>query len=279
MASVLILSSYVAAGTVGLSAARPVLTALGCEVIGVPTVVLSNHKAWPAVAGEPVAPAEIMAMVRAIDENGWLATVDAVVVGYLPSAGAAHAAAETIERVRRRRPVVRVVCDPVFGDDPKGLYAPREVAEAVRDALAPRADMLTPNRFELEWLAAAPIKTREDAVTHARKLIERYGLARVLLTSPPMTSLQSDRAMEEQPETGVMEISAGTARLFAHEKRAGAPNGVGDVFAGLIAAGGETGAALGVLRGLIEASLNQPHLAVQRADLWRRAQPVEGRLV
>ena len=50
MARILILSSWVAHGHVGLSAAAPALQALGHEVTQLPTTVLSNHPGWPHVA-------------------------------------------------------------------------------------------------------------------------------------------------------------------------------------------------------------------------------------
>ena len=32
--------------------------------------------------------------------------------------------------------------DPILGDEPKGLYIAQEAAEAIRDLLVPRADVL-----------------------------------------------------------------------------------------------------------------------------------------
>jgi hypothetical protein len=167
MARILALSSWVAAGHVGLSAATPALQRLGHEAMALPTIVLSNHKAWPACAGAPIPPGQLSAMLGALDANGWLAGLSALLVGYLPTADHAAFAAEAIGTARARSPDLRVVVDPILGDDPKGLYLPEPAAEALAATVAPLADILTPNRFELSWLAGRPIRDEADAAAAA----------------------------------------------------------------------------------------------------------------
>jgi pyridoxine kinase len=181
MARILALSSWVAAGHVGLSAATPALQRLGHEVMALPTIVLSNHKAWPACAGAPVPPGQLSAMLGALDANGWLAGLSAMLVGYLPTADHAAFAAEAIRMARARSPGLRVVVDPILGDDPKGLYLPEPAAEALAATVAPLADILTPNRFELSWLAGRPVRDEADAAAAAAALAAPL----VLVTSPP----------------------------------------------------------------------------------------------
>lgn len=270
MARILALSSWVGAGHVGLSAIAPALQALGHEVIQLPSIVLSNHKAWPHAAGEAVAPAQILAMAEAIAANGWLAELDAALIGYLPSPAHVDAAVSLVERVRGAAPDAMIVVDPVLGDDPKGLYVPEPVALAVRGALAPLADVLTPNRFELSYLAAAPAATLEDGRRAARRLAEARSGRRVLVTSPPLGPDAS----------GILEVTGARAAAYRTPLRADVPKGPGDVFAGLIAAGLETGRAAGLLAALVDASLGKPHLALNTAG-WRdaeaiRAEPVQG---
>lgn len=45
-----------------------------------------------------------------------------------------------------------VVLDPVLGSYEKGLFVPAETARRIRDRLLPRAQFVTPNRFEAELL-------------------------------------------------------------------------------------------------------------------------------
>jgi len=265
MARLLMFSSWVAEGHVGLSAAVPVLQALGHRVTQLPSTVLSNHPGWPHVAGAPVSPDSLRSMIRALEKNGWLQGYDAFLTGYLPTAGHVALACETVERLRRQEMPPRIVIDPVLGDAPKGLYLPEPVADAVRDKLVPLADTLTPNRFELGWLTGAPITTLDAARQAAEVLRLQNGAREVLLTSPPAAP----------GKTGVLAVGpAGVAQCTA-PLREGVPHGVGDVFSALIAAGLTVGAALGHLQALVEASLGADHLRiVEAAAVWTAAPPL-----
>lgn len=240
MARVLVLSSMVANGTVGLSAARPALEALGHEVLGLPTVVLSNHPGFRAVSGRRTPPGELASMAKAFEKNGWMEGVDAVVTGYLPSADHVTYAVSLIDQLKQRG--ARIVVDPVLGDAPKGLYVEEAAAMAIRDHLVGRADVLTPNMFEFEWLGK-PMGSR------------------VLITSVPAGDAQ----------IGIRDGD----HLFVTAKKMGVPHGVGDVFSGLIGAGINTGQAAGYLDRIICGSLGREHLRIaQTAADWTSAPPV-----
>lgn len=259
MARVLILSSWVAHGHVGLSAAVPALQALGHSVTQLPTTLLSNHPGWPHVAGRPVPPAETEAMLQALDANGWLADHDALLVGYLPTAEHVALAERLVARLRRPR----VVLDPILGDLPKGLYIAETAARAIRDRLVPLADILTPNAFELGWLTGTRPATRAEAEAAATALRAHKG-ANILVTSPPLGP----------GETGLLAVTARGARPYPTPQRKGVPHGTGDVFAALIAAGLSPEAALGHLDALIAESLGAPHLKiVEAAPRWTSAPP------
>jgi pyridoxine kinase len=268
MAHVVAVSSWVAHGHVGLSAAVPVLQALGHSVTQLPTVQLSNHPGWPHVAGRTVDVGSLREMADAMARNGWLTRVDAVLTGYLPSAAHVEFAAGLIERLCAASPAPRVVVDPVLGDTPKGLYIAEEAARATRERLLPLADVLTPNAFELSWLAARPVETLEDAREAAEVLRDRAPRAEILVTSPPIGCDQTG-ILAETPE--------GTA-LYRTTLIAGdttVPHGVGDAFSALIAGGAPAGLALGQLQALIGCSLGAPHLRIaESAAAWTRAAPI-----
>ena len=221
MARILAISSQVARGAIGLSAAMPALQALGHEVIALPTILLSNHPGHARFAGERVAPALLMRMLDALEANGWLGGIDGVLTGYLPSPEHVAVAGAAIERLRRLAPSPLVVCDPVLGDEPKGLYIAREAAEAIRDQLVPMADVLKMNRFECEWLGGAGIASSDDVsrVAHAR------GWQRAIVTSLPV---QGNRQLANI----LIEADAPPreARVQRHER---APNGTGDLMGAL----------------------------------------------
>jgi pyridoxine kinase len=265
VARVLAMSSWVSAGHVGLSAMAPILQSFGHEIIQLPTVVLSNHTCWPAIAGRETPPDQLTEMLDANSSNGWLAGVDTFLGGYLPSVRHVEVARQAIDKLLEQSPVARIVCDPVLGDDPEGLFIAHEAAEAVRDRFVPLADTLTPNRYELAWLTGRSIHTIADARLAAQILLEERPGRRVLVTSPPISG----------EETGVLEVSADDAHLYRTQRRKLVPKGVGDVFSALVGAGLSTGAALGHLQALIDSSIGAPHLAIaDDVSAWRNAAPV-----
>ena len=268
MAHILALSSWVAHGHVGLSAAAPALLALGHTITQLPTVRLSNHPGFPHVAGDNTEVDTLLAFISALDRNGWIHTVDTILTGYLPSAAHVDIAVDLIDRFNSARP--RVVVDPVLGDSPKRLYIAPEAAQALRDRLVPRADILTPNAFELSWLTNRAVTTLETAADAARDLAARAPGAEILVTSAPF----------EGAQTGVLAVTPSGAETFQTPRVSRdhlVPHGVGDVFSVLIAAGLPTGHALGHLQTLIEHSLGAPHLRIaETAPQWTMANPIEG---
>lgn len=214
---ILLVSSWVARGHVGLSAAVPVLQALGCETIALPTIMLSNRPGHAAISGSPVPVDHLTGMRDALAANGWMQGIDAVLTGYFPSADHVTFARETIAQVRALNSSAHVCCDPVVGDHPGGLYIPREVAEAVRDTLVTESDSITPNRFELEWLSGHPITDQRSAVAAARAL----GVPSTLVTSVPA----SGRLIAN------VAVSAETAWSATAPLRSGVPHGTGDAIA------------------------------------------------
>jgi pyridoxine kinase len=125
-----------------------------------------------------------------------------------------------VKAASERRPVV--VVDPILGDAPKGLYVKPEVARAVADRLVPLADWITPNLWELGYLAGREITDVADAVAAARTLGKP-----ALITSAPVG----------ETETGLIFVTAEAATVFAHPRLPEAPNGTGDLVAASFGAG------------------------------------------
>lgn len=259
---VLVVSSWVAHGHVGLCAAVPALQALGVSVSQIPTTVLSNHPGWPHVTGAPQPPESIAAFADALAANGWLARVDAVLTGYLPSPDHVAGAAALIDRLRALAPGARVVVDPVLGDWPKGLYLPAETATALRGALPGRADVLTPNRLELAWLTGMACETAAETTAAARALCDASGAGAVVVTGAPAPP----------GHIATLRVTDHCSQSWVHPRRDGVPHGTGDVFAALVAGGCGVGQALGHLTTLIDASLGADHLRIaETAAQWRAA--------
>jgi pyridoxine kinase len=220
MPTILSLSSQVARGHVGHSAAVFAWQRLGLEVIALPTILLSNRPDHPHRAGERVRPELLGEMVAAIEANGWLGEVDAMFTGYLPSAEHVAFAADLAGRLRGLRPDLIYCCDPILGDEPGGLYIAADAAEAVRESLLPHADIMTPNRFELGWLSGVPVASAEDAFA----AMGRLACPVVLATSAPAAS-QDDLA-------NLLATPEGFCSATVSRRRA-VPHGTGDLMAAL----------------------------------------------
>lgn len=221
MGRVLAISSQVARGHVGLSAIVPALQRLGHDVIGLPTILLSNHPGHAHVAGEKVSADLLRRMLDALEANGWLGEVDAVMTGYLPSVAHVDVAIEAIRRVQARGGGARVLTDPVLGDDPKGVYIDTAAAARIRDALVPLADTVTPNAFELGWLTGAMIRSTPEAIRAAAVLSPR----RVLVTSAPSGGTVLDNVLVDKVTEQTL--------VCAVPRQSRVPNGTGDLLAAL----------------------------------------------
>ncbi|PPC87857.1 MAG: pyridoxal kinase [Hyphomicrobium sp.] len=260
VARALVISSYVAQGSVGLRATMAALAGRGIDVIALPTITLSCHPGHAHFAGAVVPIATLDDMLNALDANGALAGVDAVLTGYLPSEAHVMFAQSAIDRVMAQNSNAFVMVDPVLGDDPDGLYIDASAAKAVRDVLVPVAHILTPNRFELAYLSGTAIDCENDAVDAARTL----GVARVAVTSVPFgpTKLANVLVTSEW----VLRTEATKVDHAAH--------GTGDVFAAILLArlleGTDEKSALAsaaaIVAHAIAISGDAPDLALERVD-------------
>lgn len=177
---ILAISSQVAYGPVGNSAAVPALEAAGDEVIAVPTVILSNQPEHGSPAGLRMPAATLANILDRLDEMAVLDGCDAVFTGYFTSNDQIHCVVRTIRRMKAARPDLVVLVDPIIGDG-SALYVPLPVAEAIRDDLLPLATIATPNAFELQWLSGTRVSNPAEAVAAARRL----AVAELVATSVP----------------------------------------------------------------------------------------------
>ncbi|MDX2158719.1 MAG: pyridoxal kinase [Hyphomicrobiaceae bacterium] len=226
MARILAISSQVARGAIGLSAIVPALQALGHEVVALPTILLSNHPGHTRFAGERVSTDLLARMLDALEANGWLAEIEAVITGYLPSAAHVAFARDAVLKLERSRAGMLYVCDPVLGDVPKGIYIEQAAAEAIRDTLVPEANALTPNCFELGYLLGHDVPTSELAL----RALEDFDRA-ALVIAKSLPGAAPDELLNVAAAGGVPLALARVAR------REGAQHGTGDLMAAIVLAG------------------------------------------
>jgi pyridoxine kinase len=180
--TVLSVQSWVACGVVGNTAALFPLQRLGCETWSLNTVAFSNHTGYGKWRGAAVPAGETASLFDGIAELGILPRCDAVLSGYLGEAETGPVLLDIVARVKQANARALFACDPVMGDVGPGWYVRAGVPEFFRDRAVAVADIVTPNRFELEWLTGCPVGSLATAAAAAARLRER-GPAIVLVTS------------------------------------------------------------------------------------------------
>ncbi len=220
--NIISIQSHVAYGHAGNSSAVFPMQRLGYNVTHANTVLFSNHTGYGEFTGTVIEASVVGQIMQGVSERGVFEITDAVVTGYMGSAPLGDVILETVADVKEKNPRAIYVCDPVFGDTGRGIFVTEGIPEYLRDSILPKCDICTPNLFELEWLTGDTIKTLDNAVASARKLIAT-GIEIVVVTS-----LEHDETLEDTIE--VMAITADKAWRVITPKLYFdiAPNGSGD---------------------------------------------------
>lgn len=227
--TILSIQSWVSTGHVGNAAAMFPLQRLGAEVWAIHTVQFSNHPGHGAFTGEIFPGTDTAALIDGIEARGLLPACDAVLSGYLGDAGTGDAICHAADRVHEANSRALFCCDPVIGDTTPGVFVRPGIPALIHDALVPRADILTPNLFELQHLTALPCPTLSATRTAVAALQARMrpaGPGIVLVTSlhlpdtPPskLDLLAADRTALWRLRVPLLPIT---------------PNGAGDAIAAL----------------------------------------------
>ena len=182
MTTILSIQSSVAYGHVGNSAATFPLMRSGIEVWPVLTVHFSNHTGYGEWRGPLLAASEVAEVIRGIDERDVMGRVDAVLSGYQGAEEVGAVVLDAVELVKQRSPKAIYCCDPVMGDVGRGFFVRPGIPEFMRDRVVPKADIVTPNHFELDFLTGHESHTL-DAVIDAAHALRVRGPETVLVTS------------------------------------------------------------------------------------------------
>lgn len=215
----IVASSQVVRGSLGNRATVFGLETLGIPVWALPTIIMPWH-AGRRAGTTIIPPADDWETLTAeLAEAPWLGEVAAVLTGFLGEASQVPGLAALVGAVKRRNPRALYLCDPVLGDDGE-LYVVEDLAVAIRDQLLPLADIATPNRTELEWLAGAPLPDLDSALSAALHL----GPSTVVVTSAPVA---------HSGNTGNLLLTPSEALVAEHRRIPEAPHGTGDLTASL----------------------------------------------
>jgi pyridoxine kinase len=180
--TILSIQSSVAYGHVGNSAAVFPLQRIGVEVWPVHTVHFSNHTGYGAWRGMVLSAETVAEVIQGIEERGVLHECDGVLSGYLGDASLGEVILDAFNRVKRANPSAVYCCDPVMGDVERGFFVRPGIPEFMRDRAVPAATIITPNQFELEYLADRAVTDLESALASVDQVMA-CGPSVVLVTS------------------------------------------------------------------------------------------------
>jgi pyridoxine kinase len=280
MLTVLSVQSWVACGNVGNTAALFPLQRLGCETWSLNTVAFSNHTGYERWRGEVVPASEIATLFEGIAELGVLPRCDAVLSGYLGEAETGPVLLDIVQRVKEANPHALFCCDPVMGDVGLGYYVRAGIPEFYRDRALPLADVVTPNRFELEWLSGGPVRNLAEA-RDAVMALQQLGPGIVLATS-----------IESEPDR-VAAVAAGPDGVWSVEtprlpiEATGCGDAVAALFLGWLLKGKPVpdalAATIAAIYGVIEATMRSPGgelaLVAAQDELVSPSRPITSRRI
>jgi len=217
--TILSFQSQVVGARVGNSVAAFAMERVGVRVLQIPTTLLGRRPDRGAPGGGPLPGETIASLFDGLAGEGLLHEIDAVLTGYIGDSDQVAPILDAVERVKAANPQAVFVCDPVLGDDGK-LFVREAIADAVINGLAPRADWLAPNVFELGFMTG---RTVED-LQSARDAARRFG--RPVLVS----SIRTATGM------GVLHAAPGGDWFSETPRLPRALRGTGDLLTGLFVA-------------------------------------------
>lgn len=180
--NLLSIQSHVAYGHVGNASAVFPMQRLGVEAWPIHTVQFSNHTGYGAWKGRVFDGPTINELVDGIADRGVLPKCDGVLSGYQGSAEIGGAILAAVARVKAANSAALYCCDPVIGDVGRGVFVRPGVPEFMKAEVVTKADIVTPNHFELDYLSGSEARTL-PAMKAAIGAVQAMGPRVVLVTS------------------------------------------------------------------------------------------------
>lgn len=208
-------------GKCSLTAALPIISAMGIETAIIPTAVLSTHTAFDRFTFRDLTD-EIKPIAEHWKEENF--QFDAIYTGYLGSVRQADIVAEFIDSFRTDDNIVFI--DPVMGDNGR-LYKGFDMDFVKQmSVLCGKADVITPNMTEACLLLGMDYSDCGYDKNHIRKILtDLCGLG---CKSAVLTGVSFDK-----DSLGVMGYNGQTGEFFSYfnEKVPYMCHGTGDIFA------------------------------------------------
>lgn len=173
MKTILSIQSAVSIGAVGNTMANMVLAAMGHHIARVDTIQLAAHPGYGFVAGGSLQGQDFADLIDGLDRLNIGQNIDGVMTGYMAQADQTKAVGTLLAKIKSSHPDLPVLIDPAIGDHGR-LYVDATIAKGMETYLFPHADIITPNRFELEYFSHQTIASKDDAVDASRKILAQY---------------------------------------------------------------------------------------------------------
>lgn len=201
MKSILSIQSAVTFGAVGNTMASLVMAVSGHHLCRVDTIQLAAHPGHGFRAGGSIDDSAFTDLLGGLQKLGRTMPVAALMTGYIGSPGQIEPLAGFISDFSSRNTKIPVIIDPAIGDHGR-LYVENTIAEGIARHLVPLAAVITPNQFELGWLTDHEIDNRDQAISAARQLMEKFPrLQAVLLTGLMEDDKISDSLITRDSDT------------------------------------------------------------------------------
>jgi len=217
----MVISSQVIRGAVGNRVNVFMLERLGFGVWAMPTVIMP----WQPRQGEShkmaVPAADFTAWAEEIAASDKSAEIDAVISGYFAAPYQVRQTAALIHALKAKKPGLVFLCDPIMGNE-HGPYVPPAVMEAVINELVPLADLVKPNRNELEWICGEKFHSNAEIIAAVKK---RFAGKPFFVSSA---------FSDEKGDFGNLYYDGREAWLAEHPAAATPLNGFGDVIAAIL---------------------------------------------
>jgi pyridoxine kinase len=225
---ILSIQSLVAYGHAGNSAALFPLQRLGRVVWPVMTVHFSNHTGYGDWRGPLLTAQDVADVIAGVEDRGAFASCEAVLSGYQGAEDVGAVVLDAVARVKAASPEAVYCCDPVMGDVGRGMFVRPGIPEFMRDRVVPAADVVTPNHFELDFLAGTTTTTL-DGLLEAADRVRASGPSVVLVTST---------ILEDTPDDALdmVAVSADGAWRTRTPRLTVSPPGAGDLTAAVFLA-------------------------------------------
>jgi pyridoxine kinase len=225
---ILSIQSLVAYGHAGNSAAMFPLQRLGRVVWPVMTVHFSNHTGYGDWRGPMLTAQDVADVITGVEDRGAFPSCEAVLSGYQGAEDVGAVVLDAVDRVKKASPEAVYCCDPVMGDVGRGMFVWPGIPEFMRDRVVPAADVVTPNHFELDFLAGTTTTTL-DGLLEAADRVRASGPSVVLVTSTILEDTPDDTL-------DMVAVSADGAWRTRTPRLTVSPPGAGDLTAAVFLA-------------------------------------------